>query len=104
MTKIFNRKSFRESIRLSTNWITIGYCRKSPSKENQERRLQLLQKMVYNLQVNDLCEKVFVSPVRKVDLDLFTRDKSTTITTNSLIEKLRFQDGDFQRNKKKAHQ
>ncbi|KAG1172622.1 hypothetical protein G6F70_006439 [Rhizopus microsporus] len=70
MGRTFNRKTFRQMTRQLTGWITVGYCRKSPSKETPQKRLELLQKMVNSLHLNDLCEKVFVSPICRASSDL----------------------------------
>ncbi|KAG0936640.1 hypothetical protein G6F29_009002 [Rhizopus arrhizus] len=46
--------------------------------------------------VNDLCEKVFVSPICRASSDLLTRDISPTATAQSISKQLRFQNGDMQ--------
>ncbi|KAG1445388.1 hypothetical protein G6F56_009933 [Rhizopus delemar] len=96
MDRTLNRKTFRQMTRQITGWITAGYCRKSPSKETPQKRLELLQKMVNSLHVNDLCEKVFVSPICRASSDLLTRDISPTTTAQSILKQLRFQNGDMQ--------
>ncbi|KAL0091257.1 hypothetical protein F4703DRAFT_1732381, partial [Phycomyces blakesleeanus] len=96
MDRTFNRRTFRQMTRQLTGWITVGYCRKSPSKETPQKRLELLQKMVNSLHVNDLCEKVFVSPICRASSDLLTRDISPTATAQSILKQLRFQNGDMQ--------
>jgi hypothetical protein len=93
---------FHQMTRQITGWITIGYCRKSPSKETSQKRLELLQEMLNSLHVNNLCEKVFVSPICRADSDLLTRDISLTATAQSISKQLRFQNGDMQGKKKRS--
>lgn len=85
-----------------TGWVTVGYCRKSISNEPQQKRVELLQKMIINLSENDLCEKVFVLPICSASSNVMMRDTSTTIVNAGVLKKLRFCDGDMQ-GKKKFH-
>ncbi|KAL9538928.1 hypothetical protein PS6_011407, partial [Mucor atramentarius] len=52
--------------------------------------------MVNNLHINDLCEKVYVSPICRANSDLLARDESPTATVQSILDQLRFQNGDMQ--------
>ncbi|ORX57060.1 hypothetical protein DM01DRAFT_317890 [Hesseltinella vesiculosa] len=93
---VFNHRSYQQTVRSSTNWITIGYARKSKSNEPFKTRVALLQKMVKNLHVKSLCEKVFVSPVCTADSPLLKRDLVLTATAVDAVNELRHNDGDFQ--------
>ncbi|KAI9009338.1 hypothetical protein CLU79DRAFT_876446 [Phycomyces nitens] len=53
---------------------TYGYARKSPSKESNKKRVDLLQEMVDRLKRQGYCTKVFVSPVSKADQSILARD------------------------------
>lgn len=83
-------------MRNSTGWITVGYALKSRSNEKLQTRAVLLQKMVKNLRVKDLCEKVYVSPVCAADSPLLKRDSVPTASAMIIMDKLRHKDGDLQ--------
>ncbi|KAG0166085.1 hypothetical protein DFQ28_000675 [Apophysomyces sp. BC1034] len=93
---VFNRHAFKQTVRNSPGWTTIGYARKSVSNESTKKRTALLQTMIENLHINDLCEKVYVSPMCSVNSELMIRDYHRSATTTTVLQQLRFQDGDMQ--------
>lgn len=93
---VFNHKAFKQTVRSSSGYITVGYARKSISNDSMEKRTNLLQKMINNLHNHDLCEKVYVSPVCSADSELATREQRRSSTATTIMEQLRFHDGDMQ--------
>lgn len=75
-------------MRNSTGWVTVDYARKSRSNEKLETRVVLLEKMVKNLRVKDLCEKVYVPPVCAADSPLLQRGLVPTSSGMAITEKI----------------
>ncbi|KAI8331391.1 hypothetical protein BC941DRAFT_403846 [Chlamydoabsidia padenii] len=93
---VFNRLAFKQTVRNIPGWTTIGYARKSISNESTKKRTALLQTMIENLHINDLCEKVYVSPMCSANSELMRRDYHRTASTTTVLQQLRFHDGDMQ--------
>ncbi|CEJ02776.1 hypothetical protein RMCBS344292_16771 [Rhizopus microsporus] len=64
-------------------WTTVGYVRKSVSKEGDATREKLLTAMITKLKEKLLCRKVFVSPFSSAD----KRDKS--MKSSKFVESLK---------------
>lgn len=63
----------------------IGYARKSPSDDDIETRLKLLQQMINNLRDRSFVDKVYVSISSHAYLPLNERDSNTS---NEIMKKL----------------
>ncbi|KAI9244327.1 hypothetical protein EDC94DRAFT_629726 [Helicostylum pulchrum] len=60
-------------------------CTKNSSKTIiRSKQLELLQRMVKILRENNLCEKVFVSPVCLASSEILKRDTAPTTVTSKL--------------------
>lgn len=65
---------------------TYDYVRKSPTKESNKKRVELLQDMIDRLEQIGYCTKIYVSPVSKADQPIIYRDM--TVDTDVFIEQL----------------
>lgn len=87
-------KCFRDHvIDNSHGWINIGYVRKSPGKEDDEAREQLLQLMFKGLQSKFLCRKIYARPNCSSDVPIMERDKDRQ---ENILSKLHSCNGDMQ--------
>ncbi|KAI9258574.1 hypothetical protein EDC94DRAFT_660721 [Helicostylum pulchrum] len=96
LEKLYNRTSFITTVKKTKGFITVGYFRKSPSNELAEIRIELLQKKINSLRLNDLCEKVFVSPTCISGSTLSKKDRVPTKKSKKVTRQFRFFDGDMQ--------
>ncbi|KAL0087450.1 hypothetical protein J3Q64DRAFT_1737444 [Phycomyces blakesleeanus] len=71
----------------------VGYARKSPSNDKDEKRVKLLQKMVDNLQNRSLTTRVYASFSSSASTPFSERD---TTNNKSMIAKLNNVKGDTQ--------
>lgn len=60
------------------NHTIIGYCRKSPTEDDDETRTRLLNQMVEKLKGRSLVDRVYVSPCSSADEQMRMRDLDTT--------------------------
>ncbi|KAI7846970.1 hypothetical protein BDC45DRAFT_472958 [Circinella umbellata] len=71
--------TYWDHLKKETDFITIGYARKSPTKENDASRARLLQLMVDKLFFRMKCEEVYVSPRCFADEPILERDSPPPI-------------------------
>lgn len=70
----------------------IGYARKSPSPEDQETRVRLLNSMINNLRSRSLATRVYVSACSRSSTPFQERD----LKNHEIYDELSYIDGDTQ--------
>ncbi|KAI8379530.1 uncharacterized protein BYT42DRAFT_330231 [Radiomyces spectabilis] len=78
------------------NWITVGYVRKSVTKESDENTTRLLQLMINKLQNRCFCSRIYASPNSQSTKSIMERDFDISKRNANIVANLTGCDGNAQ--------